>query len=124
MSSPAKRAYLLREVLERGHRARGNITDPVYHRCHFRVEPPIDGHSYVVVSAVNHTEHPIYSLTPSGCPFITATCGETYIFPADVSGITGWGELSGSLHGVCNVEVTLQLMGYEIVIESEEADIS
>lgn len=62
----------------------------------YRVEPPLEGHEHVVVSAVSW--------------FVT----ETYIFPSDGVGVTGWGELEGSFKGDVDHERALRGAGYEV----------
>lgn len=41
---------------------------------------------------------------------------ETYLFPADEKGkVISWGELPGSIKGVCDTNVPLESLGYEII---------
>lgn len=65
----------------------------------YRVNPPLEGNEYVVVSAV-----------------VAMFSGpETYIFPADKNGkITSFGELEGSYRGGMSHESALGNAGYEI----------
>lgn len=68
----------------------------------YQLSEPLEGHDYVVVSAVDDTRG-IYPIC------------ETYIFGADSSGhITDWGELPGSFQGDTNHAVALEGAGYEV----------
>ncbi len=68
----------------------------------YRLDPPLDGSEYVVVSAVVA----LYSGP------------ETYIFPADETGhITGYGELDGSYRGGLSHETALRDAGYDQIVE-------
>jgi hypothetical protein len=61
----------------------------------FRMEPPLDGHEYVVVTDM----------------FIP----ETYIFGADPDGtVLDWCELPGSFQGAMDIPRALAQAGYEI----------
>lgn len=62
----------------------------------YRVEPPLEGHEHVIVSAVDW--------------FVT----ETYIFPSDGVSVTEWGELDGSFKGGVDHERALRNAGYEV----------
>lgn len=65
----------------------------------YRLEPPLEEHELVVVSA---------ALVPYSGP-------ETYIFPADADGdIASFGELEGSYRGDLSHAVALQGAGYTI----------
>lgn len=64
----------------------------------YHLSEPLDGHEFVVVSAVVAYSGP-----------------ETYIFPADESGkVTGWCELHGSFRGELDHESALEGAGYEV----------
>lgn len=64
----------------------------------YRLDPPLDGHEYVVVSAA----------TVMGEP-------ETYIFPSDADGnVTSWGELDGSFKGALDHQAALRGAGYDL----------
>lgn len=65
----------------------------------FKMEPPLEKHKYVVVSAV-----------------VAEFSGpETYIFPANKKGeIKDWGELEGSQRGTLSHEDVLSDLGYAI----------
>lgn len=66
----------------------------------YQLDPPLEGHEFVVVSAVN---------VPSSGP-------ETYIFGADKEGrIVDWSELDGSFRGGLDHVAALENAGYEIV---------
>jgi len=68
----------------------------------YRLDPPLDGHAYVVVSAT-------YALfgSPPGL--------QTYIFPSDADGqVTNWGELDGSYEGDLDHEKALHRAGYTV----------
>lgn len=68
------------------------------------VDPPIDGHSTVLVSGVL-----------GGYDMFGASLHETYIFPVNESGeVTCWGELSGSRRGISDPEALLKELGYTI----------
>lgn len=70
----------------------------------FELDPPLEGHRYVVVSAV--------SAMRSG-PELSGL--ETYIFPANKKGeIEDWGELEGSQRGTLSHEDVLRDIGYTI----------
>jgi len=63
----------------------------------YQVDPPLDGHEYVVVSA---------AMVPFSGP-------ETYIFPASKEGIIyNFGELEGSYRGGLDHEIALKNAGY------------
>lgn len=65
----------------------------------YRLDPPLDGHSHVLVSAVT-----------------VALCGpETYIFGSDENGnIEDWEELNGSYRGGLDHAAALKNAGYEV----------
>lgn len=64
----------------------------------YRLDPPLQGHKYVLVSAVE----------------ALFTGPETYIFPADKRGeVTDWGELEGSYRGGLDHHEALMNVGYE-----------
>lgn len=68
----------------------------------YRLNEPLSGHLYVVVSAVD--ERPAYRVH------------ETYIFGADHTGkVTDWGELPGSYKGGTDHEAALRNAGYEVL---------
>lgn len=77
----------------------------------FRMEPPLDGCEYVVVSAV----HP---KPPKEINFLRYTdmfTPETYIFGADPDGcVLSWRELPGSFRGAMDIPRALAQAGYEI----------
>lgn len=65
----------------------------------FRMKPPLEGHEYVVGSAV---------VAPYTGP-------ETYLFPSDETGkVTDWGELDASQRGTLDIEGVLGAAGYEV----------
>jgi hypothetical protein len=71
----------------------------------YRLSEPLDGHTYVVVSA---------AVVPHSGP-------ETYIFGADADGnVADMDELQGSFRGDMNHETALRYAGY--VIENPEAN--
>jgi len=65
----------------------------------YRLDPPLDGHNHVLVSAVT-----------------VALCGpETYIFGSDENGnIEDWEELNGSYRGGLDHAAALKNAGYEV----------
>lgn len=64
----------------------------------FELDPPLDGSTFVVVSAT----------TVLGRP-------ETYIFPADENGsVINWGEMEGSFQGGKDHTRALANAGYEV----------
>lgn len=69
----------------------------------YKLDPPLDGHDRVVVSAVPRA-------FDTGIP-------ETYIFPAysDEFNVASWGELEGSFRGEMNHNKALRNAGYEVV---------
>ncbi len=75
----------------------------------FRVEPPLEGHDYVVVSAINlepfeGMEHYAHLSRP-----------ETYIFGARPDGVVlDWCELPGSFKDAMDISRALAQAGYEI----------
>jgi hypothetical protein len=72
---------------------------------HYRTDPPLDGHEYVIVSAVVVE----YGYGP-----------ETYIFPATATGtVADWGELSGSYRGGMDHAEALRGAGYVIDTTAE-----
>jgi len=67
----------------------------------YRLNEPLNGYDYVVVSAVD--ERPARRLC------------ETYIFGSDYLGQIGnWGELAGSYQGGSDHEEALRRAGYEV----------
>ncbi len=65
----------------------------------YKMTPALDGHQFVVVSAVN----------------AMFSGPETLIFPSDESGeITDWGELEGSFRGSLDHSEALEDVGYEV----------
>jgi len=74
----------------------------------FRVEPPLEGHEYVVVSAITPRPVEMSAFTDLFQP-------ETYIFGADPEGhVVDWGELPGSFQGAMDIPRALAQAGYEI----------
>lgn len=74
------------------------ILGPVAHKRHFRMEPPLQGNEYVVVSGTS----------VFGMP-------ETIIFGADKDGeITDYMDLEGSFRGEIDHIKALKNAGYEI----------
>lgn len=77
---------------------------------HYHLDPPLDGHQDVVVSAV---------VVNPGNPWIDffgQYGAETYIFPAnEVGEVTDWGELEGSFHGDLDHIRALENAGYVVV---------
>lgn len=66
----------------------------------YRLDPPLDGHEFVRVSAVS---------VPFSGP-------ETFIFPSDAHGeVLDWHQLPGSLKGALDHAAALRGAGYEIV---------
>ena len=69
------------------------------HANEYQLDPPLDGHTFVIVSA---------TVVPYSGP-------ETYIFESDGNGvITGWMEMEGSFRGGLNHAEALENAGYEI----------
>jgi hypothetical protein len=72
----------------------------------YKMEPPLERHEYVVVSAVtvpSYRDEPLIENT------------ETYIFPANESGeVTDWIELRGSLRDTLSHRDALTAAGYEL----------
>ena len=88
-----KTATFLRDV---NHAARGD-------QRLYRMNPPLEGHEYVVASAVD--------LSIIG-PLLGA---EVYLFPSDEHGeIQDWGPLTGSMRGTMRHEDALENAGYEV----------
>lgn len=76
-----------------------DLGGPGYKRL-YRMSPPLDGHRYVVASAVDG---------PFSGP-------ETYLFPADDTGeITDWLELSGSQKGLVDCDEAIRSAGYRVI---------
>ena len=74
------------------------LPDMVGHANLYRMEPPLDGHPYVVASAADTFDHG----------------EEVYLFPAEEDGtITDWAELRGSMRGTLNHADALARAGYE-----------
>jgi hypothetical protein len=66
----------------------------------YRMEPPLEGHAYVIVSAT----------------VVMMSGPETYIFPAEEDGEpTSFGELDGSKRGTLSHVDVLSALGYEVV---------
>lgn len=69
------------------------------HASHWKLDPPLDGHEYVIVSAVD--------------AFMSGP--ETYIFPSTEEPlIANWVELEGSERGYKDNERVLRQLGYEL----------
>jgi hypothetical protein len=65
----------------------------------YRMEPSLEGHRYVVVSATT-------------APF---TGPETFLFPATKAGkVKDWGELDGSIRGTLEHKKALKHAGYRL----------
>lgn len=76
----------------------------------FRMEPPLEGHQYVVVSAINTKPFPEME-NEFKYPFQS----ETYIFGALPDGtVLDWHELPGSFQGAMDIPRALAQAGYEI----------
>jgi len=91
------KAIKIKDLSCTGARIAGMTSD--HSQALFRMDPPLDGHRYVVASCVS----------VMGTP-------ETYLFGADADGkITDWSELDGSLRGVLDHGVALAGAGYEVV---------
>lgn len=77
----------------------------------FRMEPPLEGHRYVVVSAIDPKP-------PEGLNSLRYTDmfqPETYIFGARPDGtVLDWRELPGSFRGSMDIPLALAQAGYEI----------
>lgn len=72
----------------------------------FRMDPPYDGHEYVVVSAVRLKFRRSFDDPPDE---------ETYIFPATPDGaVSDWGELPGSFKGAMDITQALHNAGYKV----------
>lgn len=72
----------------------------------YRVDPPLEGNEYVIVSAVTL---PFLDLFPD------MERDETYIFPATKDGgVADWGELDGSMKGTLDHAEALANAGYEV----------
>lgn len=80
-------------------------TTPTYtgrtvHQRHYRVTPPLEGHEFLIVSAVDSSDHG----------------PETYIFGADKFGsIVNYLELKGSFIGGKDHRKALENAGYTLV---------
>jgi len=85
-----KTATLVRDNLPRFHG----------HAALFRLDPPLEGAEYVIVSAAN----------------VAFSGPETYIFPGGENGMpTSWGELDGSRRGSFTHDEVLEDLGYTVV---------
>ncbi|SER51203.1 MULTISPECIES: hypothetical protein [Pseudomonas] len=72
------------------------------HQALYELSEPLDGHSLVVVSAIDYESHGWKTL-------------ETYIFPASKDGeIIDYCELEGSIKGTASHAEALANAGYEI----------
>lgn len=99
-------ATLVKEGLE-GFRGEVNL---------YRLDPPLEGHEYVIVSAV---ELPDLALSMDsllnavgGYPIATE---ETYIFGSDSEGkVVDWSELPGSIKDTKDHAEALREAGYEV----------
>jgi hypothetical protein len=75
----------------------------------FRMEPPLEGYPYVVVSAINP------KIMEGMGQFKDLFQPETYIFGADPDGtVLDWHELPGSFQGAMDIPRALAQAGYEI----------
>lgn len=75
----------------------------------FRLDPPLSGHEYVVVSALEAPQHD--PKAPGGIRM----GAETFIFGADQTGaLTGAPELPGSTRGTLDHREALLGAGYEV----------
>jgi hypothetical protein len=76
----------------------------------FRMEPPLEGYPYVVVSAINPNPFPEMENE-----FKDLFQPETYIFGARPDGtVLDWHELPGSFQGAIDIPRALAQAGYEI----------
>lgn len=83
----------------------------------FAVEPPLDGHSYVVVSASKVTQSALANLA-SGLsdPDLGISLIETYIFASNETGdIKSSTELTGSQKGTLDHNKVLNDLGYAVL---------
>lgn len=72
----------------------------------WRMDPPLDGHEFVISSAV----------------VAMFTGAETYIFAASEDGeVTDWLELPGSFQGGLDHDTAIMRAGYEIVEAADQA---
>lgn len=81
----------------------------------YRLSEPLDGHTYVIVSAVTL---PTAGYVPFVDSFVHGenAAEETYIFACDEAGkITQWGELKGSFKGAKDHARALRNAGYEVL---------
>lgn len=77
----------------------------------FRMEPPLEEHEYVVVSAI--APRPLEWMGSLG--YADMFQPETYIFGADPDGhVVNWRELPGSFQGAMDIPRALAQAGYEI----------
>jgi hypothetical protein len=77
------------------------------HAALYRMEPPLDGHGFVIASAT--------SLTPTG--------PETYLFPADAEGgVVSWAKMDGSYRGGLSHAEAFAGAGYSIELPTQVAD--
>ena len=92
----------------------------------YRVHPPLEGHDYVVVSAVGDDARPL-ELAENSILVLAGLAGhllgkeldygnrgvETFIFPSDNTGeVVDWGELPGSFQGRADHAEALRRAGY------------
>lgn len=99
----------------------------------FAIDPRLDGHAFVVVSAADRpsplglqaTDNAIFMLA-SILGRDTAIRGasdrqlETFIFPANEHGdIVGWHELRGSFQGDFDIDGALNRAGYRVIRRQE-----
>ena len=77
------------------------------HAALYRMEPPLDGHGFVIASAA--------SPTPAG--------PETYLFPADAEGdVVSWTKMDGSYRGGLSHAEAFAGVGYSIEIPAKASD--
>ncbi len=87
----------------------------------FMVDPPLEGHEFVCVSAAGM--HEINDILKTQIPsmYLPQMEPETYIFPCTPEGnVTSWGELEGSYRGGLSHAQALLNAGYEIVEDDQK----
>ena len=88
----------------------------------YQLSEPLDGHEFVVVSAIGPEAKPI-DPSHAGTMMMASILGgygdgnlETFIFGSDENGeVSSWRDLEGSTDGICDHDQALANAGYTVV---------
>ena len=90
---------ILKEINMKATMIQDNLENFNGHASLYKLDPPLDGNTYVVVSSVD----------------AMFSGPETYIFPSDKKGVvSAWGELPGSFRGAKDHKQALENANYTV----------